>query len=76
MGEDEARVHEEEGDGSGEGTDSGDPAGFSHVYVREGAVVGPLDATYRGPYRVLMKEQKKFLLHGDRASRTWVSVTV
>ena len=25
----------------------------SHVYVCEGAVIGPLDATYRGPYRVL-----------------------
>ena len=25
----------------------------SHMYVCEGAVIGPLDATYRGPYRVL-----------------------
>ena len=25
----------------------------SHVYVCEGAVIGPLDATYRSPYRVL-----------------------
>ena len=26
----------------------------SHVYVREGAVIGSLDATYRGPYCVLV----------------------
>ena len=25
----------------------------SHVYVCKGAVIGPLDSTYRGPYRVL-----------------------
>ena len=25
----------------------------SHVYVCKGAVIGPLDATYCGPYRVL-----------------------
>ena len=33
-----------------------------HVYVRVGAVTGPLDATYRGPYCVLIKERKKLLL--------------
>ena len=45
----------------------------SHVYVREGAVIGPLDATYRGPYHVLMREPKKLLLEIG-ATRTWVSV--
>ena len=30
----------------------------SHVYVRKGAVIRPLDATYRGPYRVLLRERK------------------
>lgn len=45
----------------------------THVFVREGAVVGPLDATYRGPYRVVMKEKKKFLLEVG-AARQWVSV--
>ena len=45
----------------------------SHVYVREGAVNGPLDATYRGPYRVLVRERKKLLLDIG-ATRTWVSV--
>ena len=29
----------------------------SHVYVCEGAVIGPLDATYRGPYHVLEASQ-------------------
>ena len=28
----------------------------SHVYMRVGAVTGPLDAMYRGPYRVLTRE--------------------
>ena len=45
----------------------------SHVYVREGAVKGPLDATYHGPYRVLVIERKKLLLE-ICATRTWVSV--
>ena len=40
----------------------------SHVYVCEGAVIGPLDATYRGPYRVLEAGQ------GGGATRTWVPV--
>ena len=44
-----------------------------HVYVREGAVIGSLDATYRGPYRVLVRERKKLLLEIG-AARTWVSV--
>ena len=30
----------------------------SHVYVRKGAVIRPLDSTYRGPYRVLLRERK------------------
>ena len=34
----------------------------SHVYMREGAVIGPLDPTYYGPYRVLVREEKKLLL--------------
>ena len=45
----------------------------SHVYVLEGVVIGPLDATYRGPYRVLVRENKKLLLEIG-ATRTWVSV--
>ena len=45
----------------------------SHVYLREGAVIGPLDATYRGPYCVLVRERKKLLLEIG-ATRTWVSV--
>ena len=45
----------------------------SHVYVQEGVVIGPLDATYRGPYRVLVRERKKLLLEIG-ATRTWVSV--
>ena len=45
----------------------------SHVYVREGAVIGPLDATYRGPYRVLMRETKKLQLEIG-VTRTWVLV--
>ena len=44
-----------------------------HVYVREGAVIGSLDATYRGPYRVLVRERKKLLLEIG-AAWTWVSV--
>ena len=34
----------------------------SHVYLREGAVIGPLDATYRGPYHVLVRERKNLFL--------------
>ena len=34
----------------------------SHVYVREGTVTSPLDATYHSPYRVLVRERKKLLL--------------
>ena len=34
----------------------------SHMYVLEGAVTGPLYATYHGPYCVLMRERKKLLL--------------
>ena len=45
----------------------------THVYVQEGAVTGPLDSTYRGPYRVLIRERKKLLLEIG-ATRTWVSV--
>ena len=45
----------------------------THVYMREGAVIGPLDTTYCGPYRVLVRERKKLLL-GIGAARKWVSV--
>ena len=45
----------------------------SHVYVRVGAVTIPLDATYCGPYCVLIKEKKKLLLEIG-ATRQWVSV--
>ena len=45
----------------------------SHVYVWEGAAIRLLDATYRGPYRVLVREEKKLLLEIG-ATRTWVSV--
>ena len=45
----------------------------SHVYMWEEAVIGPLDATYCGPYRVLVREPKKLLLETG-ATRTWVSV--
>ena len=45
----------------------------SHVYMREGAVIGLLDATYRGPYRVLVRERRKLLLEIG-ATRTWVPV--
>ena len=45
----------------------------THVYVPEGAVIGPLDATYRGPYCVMVRERKKLLLEIS-AARTWVSV--
>ena len=45
----------------------------SQVYVRVGAVTSPLDATYRGPYRVLIKEKKKLLLEIG-ATHQWVSL--
>ena len=45
----------------------------SHVYMRVGAVTSLLDATYRGPYRVLIRERKKLLLEVG-ATRQWVSV--
>ena len=43
------------------------------MYVRVGAVTGPLDATYRGLYPVLIKEKKKLLLEIG-ATRQWVFV--
>ena len=45
----------------------------SHVYMCVGAVTGPLDATYCGPYRVLVREKKKLLLKIG-ATRTWISI--
>ena len=45
----------------------------TQVYMGEGVVIGPLDATYCGPYRVLVRERKKLLLEIG-AMRTWVSV--
>ena len=45
----------------------------SHVYMRVGAVTGPLDATYRGPYRMMVRERKKLLLEVG-ATRQWVSI--
>ena len=33
-----------------------------YVMVREGAVVGPLDSKYRGPYKVMLRDKKKLLL--------------
>ena len=41
--------------------------------MREGAVIGPLDAMYHGPYRGLVRKTKKLLLEIG-ATRTWVSV--
>ena len=43
------------------------------MYMRVGAVTGLLDATYRGPYCVLVRERKKLLLEIG-ATRQWVSV--
>ena len=43
-----------------------------HVYMLEGAVFSPLDATYQGPYRMLIREKKKLMLEVG-AARTWVS---
>ena len=45
----------------------------SHIYVQVGAVTGPLDATYRGPYGVLVRERRKLHLEVG-ATRQWVSV--
>ena len=45
----------------------------SHVYLCEGGVVVLLDATYCGPYCMLVRERKKLLLEIG-SSRTWVSV--
>ena len=45
----------------------------SLVYVYIGAVTGPLDALYRGPYCVLIRERKKLLLEIG-ATQQWVSV--
>ena len=45
----------------------------SHVYVRVGAVTGPQDATYCGPYSVMVRERKKLLLEVG-AKRQWVSI--
>ena len=45
----------------------------SHMYVQEGADIGPLDVKYCGPYRVLVRERKKILLEIG-ASQTRVSV--
>jgi putative hemolysin len=44
-----------------------------YVMVREGAVVGPLDSKYRGPYKVMLRDKKKLLLEIG-ASRQWISV--
>ena len=45
----------------------------SHVYVQVGAVTGPLDARYRGPHRLMVRERKKLLLEVG-ATRQWVSI--
>ena len=41
--------------------------------LREGAVMGPMDAMYHCPYHVLVQERKKLLLEMG-ATRTWISV--
>ena len=64
--------HYQGGQGEGE-EEGGEIQEASHVYVREGAVIRPLDATYPGPYRVLVREEKKLLLEIG-VTRTWVSV--
>ena len=68
--------HGEAGYRSGEGARGGSPGGFPRVqctYMRVGAVTGPLDATYRGPYRVMVRERKKLLLEVG-AMWQWVSI--
>ena len=67
--------HGEAGQRSREVARGGGPGGFLRVrlYVLVGAVTGPLDAMYRGPYRVLIKERKKLLLEVG-ATWQWVSV--
>ena len=45
----------------------------THVYVRRGAVGGPLENAYSGPYQVIRRERKVLLLQlGQR--QEWVSV--
>ena len=44
-----------------------------YLMVRQGAVVGPLDLKYRGPYKVMLRDRKKLLLEIG-ASRQWISV--
>ena len=63
--------HSEAGQRSREEARGGGPGGFPLVSAGR-AVTGPLDATYRGPYRVLIKERKKLLLEVG-ATRQWVS---
>ena len=43
------------------------------MYVRVGAVTGLLDDTYRGPYRVMVRDRKKLLLEVG-VTRQWVSI--
>ena len=43
------------------------------MYVQVGAVTGPLDAMYRSPYHVMVRERKKLLLEVG-AKRQWVSI--
>ena len=44
----------------------------THVYVRRGAVGGPLENAYSGPYQVIKREKKVLLLQlGER--QEWVS---
>ena len=43
------------------------------MHVQVGVVTGPLDATYRSLYRILIRERKKLLLEVG-ATRQWVSV--
>ena len=43
------------------------------MYMRVVAVIGPLDATYRSPYRVMVRERKKLLLEAG-AMWQWVSI--
>ena len=46
--------------------------GATHVYIRRGAVGGPLENSYSGPYAVVRREKKILLLQlGDR--QEWVS---
>jgi hypothetical protein len=47
--------------------------GVSHVYVLRGGVLPPLAPRYQGPYLVVQKEAKRFLL-AVGAQQEWVSV--